>query len=172
MLRSIDILLGRLSMALAVFACAIVACMFVNIVIDVSMRTMGFTPPAFTLSVVEYALLYFAMCCAPYLVRNRGHVTIEALVSVLPNNLQWWLAKCVYLGCMAVCLLFCYYATELFIEAWVSQEPDIRGIDMPYWTLFLPMPICFFLVASEFCLYLIGPKSFYSYDLGEVKDSV
>ena len=159
-------------MALAVFASAIVACMFVNIVIDVSMRTLGFTPPAFTLSVVEYALLYFAMCCAPYLVRHRGHVTIEALISVLPKLLQWWLAKFVYLGCMAVCLLFCYYATELFIEAWISQEPDIRGIDMPYWTLFLPMPICFFLVASEFALYLIGPKSFYSYDLGEVKDSV
>ena len=168
----IDRLLDRLSMALAVFACAIVACMFVNIVIDVSMRTMGFTPPAFTLSVVEYALLYFAMCCAPYLVRHRGHVTIEALVSVLPRKLQWWLAKIVYLGCMAVCLLFCYYATELFLEAWASREPDIRGIDMPYWTLFLPMPICFLLVALEFSLYFIGPKTFYSYDLGEVKDSV
>jgi hypothetical protein len=43
---------------------------------------------------------------------------------------------------------------------------------MPYWTLFLPMPICFLLVALEFARYLIGIDSYYSYDLGEVKDSV
>jgi C4-dicarboxylate transporter DctQ subunit len=48
----------------------------------------------------------------------------------------------------------------------------VRGIDMPYWSLFLPMPICFLLVALEFARYLIGIDSYYSYDLGEVKDSV
>jgi len=68
--------------------------------------------------------------------------------------------------------LFAYYSLELFLEAWESQEPDVRGIDMPYWTLFLPMPICFLLVALEFSRYLIGIDSYYSYDLGEVKDSV
>lgn len=162
----------QVTTALAYFACVIVACIFVNIVIDVSMRTLGFTPPSFTLSVVEYALLYFAMLSAPYLVRHKGHVTIEALVSVLPSAVQKFLAKLVYIACISVSLLFAYYSWELFLEAWISQEPDVRGIDMPYWTLFLPMPLCFSLVALEFARYLIGIDSYYSYDLGEVKDSV
>ena len=34
------------------------------------------------------------------------------------------------------------------------------------------MPLCFFLVAMEFARYLIGIDSYYSYDLGEVKDNV
>ena len=78
-MEALDRHLERVTTALAYFACAIVTCMFVMIVTDVTIRTLGFTPPSFTLSVVEYALLYFAMCCAPYLVRHRGHVTIEAL---------------------------------------------------------------------------------------------
>ncbi len=164
--------LEQVTTALAYFACAIVACVFVMIVTDVSMRSMGISPPPFTLSVVEYSLLYFAMCCAPYLVRHKGHVTIEALVSVLPVVIRVILAKIVYFACVCVALLFAYYSLELFLEAWESQEPDVRGIDMPYWTLFLPMPLCFLLVALEFVRYLIGIDSYYSYDLGEVKDSV
>jgi hypothetical protein len=61
---------------------------------------------------------------------------------------------------------------ELFFEAFESQEQDLRGIDMPYWTLFFPMPIAFFLIALEFLRYLIGPVSYYSYDLGEIKDDL
>ncbi len=171
-MRAFDGILERVTMALAVFACAVVTLIFVMIVTDVSVRSLGFTPPSFTLSVVEYALLYFAMCCAPYLVRHRGHVTIEALVSVLPDMVRRALAKVVYLVCFLAALLFTYYSGELFLEAWESQEPDVRGIDMPYWSLFLPMPLCFGLVALEFLRYLIGPVSYYSYDLGEVKDSV
>jgi C4-dicarboxylate transporter DctQ subunit len=171
-LLALDRAIEQVTTALAYFACVIVTCIFVNIVIDVSMRTLGFTPPSFTLSVVEYALLYFAMCSAPYLVRHKGHVTIEALVTVLPPAVRRTLAKLVYITCICVALLFAYYSLELFLEAWESQEPDVRGIDMPYWTLFLPMPICFFLVAVEFVRYLIGIDSYYSYDLSEVKDSV
>jgi C4-dicarboxylate transporter DctQ subunit len=169
---ALDKAIEQVTTTLAYLACVIVACIFVNIVIDVSMRTLGFTPPSFTLSLVEYALLYFAMLCAPYLVRHKGHVTIEALVSVLPPAIQKILAKLVYTASICVALLFAYYSLELFLEAWETQEPDVRGIDMPYWTLFLPMPICFLLVALEFSRYLIGIDSYYSYDLGEVKDSV
>ncbi len=130
------------------------------------------SPPSFTLAVVEYALLWFAMSCAPYLVRNRGHVTIEAVVSVVPNMVRWVMAKIVYVVCMSVALIFTWYSGELLLEAFFSQEQDLRGIDMPYWTLFLPMPFCFFLVALEFLRYLIGPASYYSYDLGEIKDDL
>ena len=171
-MEALDRVLERVTMVLAFCAGAIVTCIFVMIVIDVSMRTMGFTPPSFTLSVVEYALLYFAMCCAPYLVRNRGHVTIEALVSVMPHIVRRILAKIVYAVCIAVTLTFAYFSTELFLDFWESEVPDVRGIDMPYWLMYLPMPICFLLVALEFMRYLIGPLSYYSYDLGEVKDSV
>ena len=176
--------LERVTTALAYFACAIVALVFTMIVVDVLVRAgctasynlfgddYACSPPSFTLAVVEYSLLWFAMSAAPYLVRQRGHVTIEAVVSIVPDAVARMMAKIVYAVCFAISLLFAYYSMELFLETFESQEPDVRGIDMPYWLLFLPMPFGFFLVAMEFLRYLIGPASYYSYDLGEVKDEL
>ncbi len=112
------------------------------------------------------------MCSAPWLVRERGHVAIEALVSILPDNIRRPLAMFGYLVCGSVSILFAWFSLELFWEAWVTGEEDVRGVDMPYWLLFLPMPIAFLLAGLEFFMYLAGLRSYYSYDLGEVKDGV
>ena len=172
MLQAFDQKLGTAVTALSWVACAIIPCMFTMITIDVGIRTMGVTPPLFTSSVVEYALLYLAMCSAPWLVRERGHVAIEALVSILPDIVRRPLAMFVYFVCGSVSILFAWFSLELFWEAWVTGEEDVRGVDMPYWLLFLPMPFAFLLSGLEFFMYLIGLRSYYSYDLSEVKDGV
>lgn len=171
-MEAFDRLLGKVSMALAWTACAIIPCLFTMIVIDVSMRTIGYTPPLFTSSIVEYALLYVAMFSAPFLVREKGHVAIEALLTVLPSVVQRILALIVYFTCTVSALFFSYFAWGLMSFAWNEGLLDIRGIDMPLWTQYLPMCIGFFLVGLEFLMYLLGMRHYYSYDLGEVKDGV
>lgn len=171
-METFDKVLGKLSMALAVLACAIIPCLFTLIVVDVLIRTFGFTPPLFTSSVVEYALLYVAMFSAPYLVREKGHVAIEALLSVMSPGLRRVLAVSVYFLCTASSLLFAYFSYNLMHYAYVDGILDIRGVDMPQWTQYLPMFIGFLLVGLEFLMYLLGRRHYYSYDLGEVKDGV
>lgn len=172
MLEAFDRTLERLVGALVWVACALVPCIFTMIVIDVSIRTIGYTPPLFTSSIVEYALLYIAMCSAPWLVRQKGHVAIEALVSALPGAVREPLAKVVYAVCCVIAMYFAWLSIELFLEAWRSGNLDVRGIDMPYWTQFLPMPFGYGLVSLEFLMFFLGLRHYYSYDLGEVKDSV
>ena len=172
MLEAFDRQLGIIVRALAWFACALIPCMFTMIVIDVSIRSLGFRPPLFTSSVVEYALLYLAMCSAPWLAREKGHVVIEALITVMPNFIRVPLAKIVYLTTATACFLFAYLCWGIFADYWVGGQLDVRGVDMPYWLQFLPLPICFALVGLEFIMYLIGVRSYYSYDLGEVKDEL
>ncbi|NKB19478.1 MAG: TRAP transporter small permease subunit [Alphaproteobacteria bacterium] len=172
MLDTFDNMLGKTSTALSWFACALIPCMFLMITIDVSIRTLGYRPPLFTSSVVEYALLYMAMCSAPWLVRERGHVVIEAMVAIMPDSVRQPLAKIVYLTCALVSFLFAYLCWGIFADYWVGGELDVRGVDMPYWLQFLPLPACFLLIALEFSMYLIGLRSYYSYDLSEVKDGV
>ena len=172
MIEAFDRKLGKVEVALSWVACAIIPFMFTMITIDVLIRTAGVTPPLWTSSVVEYGLLYLAMCSAPWLARERGHVAIEALVSVMPPDVRQILAKLVYLVCGAAAVMFAWFSLELFWEAWVSGEEDVRGVDMPYWLLFIPMPISFLLLGLEFFMYLIGLRSYYSYDLGEVKDEL
>lgn len=167
-----DRLLGRVSTALAWTASAVIPCLFTMIVIDVSLRTVGVTPPLFTSSVVEYALLYIAMFSAPWLVREKGHVAIEAVVSMLPPRVRLSLAKAVYVVCALAALLFTWFAFGLFLETAESGQLDVRGVDMPYWAQFLPMIVGFALVFLEFVMYVAGRRHYYSYDLGEVKDGV
>lgn len=172
MLETFDKLLGKTEVALAWFACALIPCMFLMITIDVSIRTFGFRPPLFTSSVVEYALLYLAMFSAPWLVRERGHVVIEAVVSFLSDSIRRPLAKLVYLVCALASFLFTYLCWGIFWDYWIGGELDVRGVDMPYWLQFLPLPLCFALIGLEFVMYLLGVRSYYSYDLGTVKDDL
>lgn len=172
MLEAFDKRLEKVVVALSWVSCAIIPCIFTGIVVDVSIRTFGYSPPLFTSSVVEYGLLYMTMLAAPWLVRQHGHVAIEALVAALPDGVRRPLAKMVYLVCGSVSILFTYFTLQLFWEAAISGELDVRGVDMPYWSLFLPMPIAFSLIGLEFFMYLAGLRSYYSYDLGEVKDGV
>jgi TRAP-type C4-dicarboxylate transport system permease small subunit len=167
-----DKALGQVSVALAWLASVIVLAMLVMIVVDVSMRTLGTNPPPWTSTYVEYLLLYLTMLPAPWLVRERGHVAIEALVASLPRFLQTTLAYLVYFVCIVVSFLCAYLSWGLMIEALESGAVDVRGVDIPTWLQFVPMSIGFFLVGLEFLMYLVGRRRYYSYDLGEVKDGV
>jgi len=172
LLQTFDSYLGKMSTGLSWIAAALIPCMFVGITIDVTIRMSGGNPPLFTSSFVEYAMLYLTALSAPWLVRERGHVVIEALVTALPDGIRRPLAKIVYLACALMSFLFAYLCWGIFVDYWVGGELDVRGVDMPYWSQFLPLPICFALVGLEFSMYLAGLRSYYSYDLGEVKDGV
>lgn len=171
-MEAFDKIVERVSTALAYIACAVIPCMFTMIVIDVSMRTVGMNPPLFTSSIVEYALLYVAMFSAPWLVREKGHVAIEAVIAQCPPVVQRVLALFVYLTCTVASLLFAWFSWQLFLDAAETGQLDVRGVDLPYWAQFLPMCIGFLLVGLEFLFFLLGRRHYYSYDLGEVKDTV
>lgn len=157
---------------LAVIASLIVAAIFYVIVQDVLMRTAGFQPPPWTITYVEYGLLYFTVCCAPYLVRHKGHVVIESLVSVMPRGLQRLFEILTYVACIIAALIFAYESFVLLSDAWTSDRIDVRGVDIQLWILFVPMPPCFLLIAMEFTRYLFGNDTIYSYDLTDAKDSI
>jgi TRAP-type C4-dicarboxylate transport system permease small subunit len=171
-MAAFDKALGWVSTVLAWGACAVIPVLCAMIVVDVSMRTLGANPPLWTSSVVEYALLYVTMLPAAWLVRERGHVAIEALVAALPRVLQTLLAYFVYLVCTVVSLLCAWFSWGLLVEALESGALDVRGVDMPTWLQYLPMFVGFTLVGLEFLMFLLGQRRYYSYDLGEVKDGV
>ena len=128
------------------------------IVVDVTIRTLGIAPPAYTIAVVEYALLYITMFAAPYLVRERGHVYIDAAISRLPRPLEVVVAKLAYTIAIGASLVVMALSAQLFLEAVQSGFYDEQGVDMPYWALYLPIPLGFGLVAIEFARYLFGSQ--------------
>ena len=74
-------------LALATGAGLVIFSSFAMIVVDVSIRIVGLKPPLFTMAVVEYGLLWFTMLAAPWLVRIKGHVFIDAVTQFLPPQI-------------------------------------------------------------------------------------
>ena len=155
-----------LIVGLAIIAGLMLAVIFVGIVADVAIRTVGYNALQWYSAVAEYCLLFSTMLGAPYLVRLKGHVVVESLTMAMPPLIRMLMAKAVYIICIVLSLLFVYYG---FLEMWgalMSGETDIRSIDMPKWILFLPFPLGFSLVAIEFGRYLLGYDSYYSGKVG------
>jgi len=152
---------------MAVLAGILIFLSFVMIVVDVTMRIVGFIPPAFTISVVEYILLWFTMLAAPWLVRIKGHVFIDAVTQFMPTAVKKVIAKVVYAICTVAASIYCVHAAGLVMVAWQESMVDVRSIDMPLWTLYFPMPICLLFVALEFARYLIGIDDMYSQSVDE-----
>ena len=144
--------------ALAALAGIIIGTACAMIVLDVTLRTLGFQPPAYTIAVVEYMLLYITMFAAPYLVRERGHVFINALISRVPPLLEMIFAKTTYMIAILVSLLVMVLSSQLFWEAVKTGLYDEQGVDMPFWSLYLPIPIGFGFMAIEFARYLFGSQ--------------
>jgi TRAP-type C4-dicarboxylate transport system permease small subunit len=139
----------------------VIVAVFVLIVSDVLIRTVGLKPWLYSSVLVEYGLLWFTMLAAPWLARNKAHVFIDAITQLLPAAAQRVLAKFVYLVCVCICLTIAYFSLRLLLDAIAHEEIDTRAADMPMWSLLAPIPLCFLLVAIEFLRFLLGFDSMY-----------
>jgi len=143
-------------LGLSALAGVMIAAATALIVVDVSIRAVGVPPPAFTIALVEYGMLYITMLAAPGLAHNRGHVYIDALITRLPRILERAIAKLTYGLAIAVSLAIMVLSWQLLVESYRSGYFDERGIDVPQWLLYVPIPLGFGLVAVEFARILVS----------------
>jgi len=149
-MKSLTRLYTLLIEGLATLAGLMIAAVCLLIAYDVIARNLGLQPPASTVALTEYALLYFTMAAAPWLVRTRGHIIVE----VLHSRLSGWVRTTTDWLILAICFLtsalIAVLATILAFEAWRLGEMEIRSLDMPRVFLFAPLAIGFGLMATEF----------------------
>ena len=144
---------------LASIAGVLIGALCLLIAWDVIARNVGLQPPASTVALTEYALLYFTMAAAPYLVRVRGHIVVEVLYRPLGPAPRRWLDRAVLSLCAVICLLVAALAAVLAVEALRRGEVDVRSLDTPRWLLFLPLVVGFALMGTEFLRLLARGES-------------
>ena len=160
-MRMLIRLYDRLIVALAAVAGAMLACVFVMIVYDVSVRTLGYQPPAHTSALSEYAMLYMTLLAAPWVLRNKGHVFVEFLATGLPGGARLLLRRSIHVLCILICLGMAYYGAVAADDYWTRGEQDIRSIVIAKWVIYAPMPVAFSLCAIEFGRFLFGVDDMY-----------
>ncbi|MGI9289683.1 MAG: TRAP transporter small permease [Gammaproteobacteria bacterium] len=155
----------RLIDSLATFAGLIIAAVCLLIIYDVIARNLGLQPPASTVALTEYALLYFTMAAAPWLVRTRGHIVVEVLHARFTGNVRRIADLFILFVCISVSISICVLAGILALEGWQRGEIEIRSLEMPRWLLFAPMCIGFALMAVEFVRIAIRGEAVTDQDL-------
>jgi C4-dicarboxylate transporter DctQ subunit len=152
----------RLLELLAIVAGVLLSAMAFAIVVDVVMRNLGIQPPAHTLTLTEYGLLYVTMLGAPWLVREKGHVYIELVTAAVSPRTRFWMTRVVYALCVLCCAVIFWFSLEVTIDHYQRQVIDVRSFDMPRWLLTASMPLSFGLMIVEFGRFLLGFDSMHT----------
>ena len=135
---------------------------FATVVDDVVLRNLLISPPPWSVPLTEYGLLYITMMVAPWLVRTRGHILVEVVRQRLPERPARALEIVVYVICIAICAVLTGFATDLWIESYLSGEEDQRAIVIPRVYLYGPLVVGFFFMGCEFLRFLVGRDSLYA----------
>lgn len=141
---------NKLIEGLATLSGLMIAGVCLLIVYDVIARNLGLQPPSSTVALTEYALLYFTMAAAPWLVRTRGHIVVEILHSRLAGRGKVVIDRVILAICLLVSVGISILATILMIEAMQRGEIEIRSLEIPRAYLFAPLAIGFALMGCEF----------------------
>ena len=152
----------RLLEALAVVAGVMLAATAVAIVLDVLMRNLGLQPPAHTLTLTEYGLLYLTMLAAPWLVREKGHVYVELVTAALRPRARFWLTRVVYALCVLTCAVIFWFGLDVTLTHYQREVIDVRSFDMPRWLLTVSIPLSFGLMTIEFARFLLNLDSMHT----------
>ena len=149
----------RLLDAMAVIAALLIPFMFLSIVFDVTSRTLRMGQISWVLGVTEYALLYVTALGAPWLLREKGHASMEAIRAVLPARLAKPIERVVLTLCAAACLI-----TTVAVVPVLEQNigvMDIRSDYLSRWMLYAAVLACFALCAVQFVRFLVTGASPY-----------
>ena len=129
--------------------------MMVSIVIDVVLRNLGTQSSAHIFTFNEYFLFLIPLLGGPLLVREKGHIYVEAVLMQFPPAARKWLIRLILVICVTTCTVLTWFAFDIALTDYQQNELDIRSLDMPRWTLTSFMPLSFLLMGTEFLRFLV-----------------
>ncbi len=150
-----------LTSALAVVAGLIMVSIFLAVVIDVTMRDLGFQPSRVVVPLAEYGLLYITMLGSPWLLRSKGQIIVESFRMIMPGPLRRVVEVAAYLVCAALCGILAWYALTQTLLTLQTGQGEQRAILIPAYFAYAPMLIGFGLMFIEFLRLLFSRETLY-----------
>lgn len=166
-MRSLLKLYFGLTTALAIAAGAIMATIFVAVVVDVTVRDVGLQPSRATVPLAEYGLLYITMLGSPWLLRTKGHIMVESFRMAMPKTMQRVVEILTYMVCATLCGVLAWYALTQAILDWHTGQGEQRAIMIPGYYAYGPMVAGFGLMCIEFLRLLFGGDTLYDQSVAD-----
>jgi TRAP-type transport system small permease protein len=135
----------RLLEGLAALAALLLGASAAAITLDVVLRNVGLGTLPWILEVSEYVLPLATFLVAPWLLRRNEHVRLDILLSVWPR-----LGHVTNVIGLAVCAVLVLYGVRTILNSAQQGAMVLKSVVFPEWWLYLPVPLCFGLLAIEF----------------------
>lgn len=117
---------------------------------DVIARNIGLGSFPWVVEVSEYSLPLATFLAAPWLLYRNEHVRIDMLLTALPGGIARQVDRAADLIGLAVCAVFVMYGLKVIADSARLGSLVIKTLVFPEWWLFVPVPLCFGLLAVEF----------------------
>ena len=127
---------------LAACAAVLLGASALAITLDVVGRNVGLGTLPWILEVSEYVLPLATFLVAPWLLYRNEHVRLDILLSAWPR-----LGHVTNVVGLAVCLVLVVYGVRTILN---SSGMVLKSVVFPEWWLYVPVPLCFGLLAVEF----------------------
>lgn len=135
----------RLLGGLAALAALLLGASAAAITLDVVVRNVGLGTLPWILEVSEYVLPLATFLVAPWLLRRNEHVRLDILLSVWPR-----LGHVTNVIGLAVCAVLVLYGVRTILNSAQQGAMVLKSVVFPEWWLYVPVPLCFGLLAIEF----------------------
>ena len=136
--------------ALAAIAGVLLVLTTLAVVIDVGARYFLGTSFAWVFELTEYVLLYVPCLGMAWLVRRRGHISIDIVTSKIPPAGRQRLLVATCLVTAAVCLFIAYWGFRTTYDFYARGLQSEKVLTIPMWVLLGCIPLGFGLTAIEY----------------------
>lgn len=149
-LQKLDSWLGKLIDALGVLSALGFCAIAVLIISDITVRYFQFGALPWATEVVEYTMFAATLIGSPWVLRNNGHVRMDAILSNMRGNLRLIVERVISILGFATSAVLLIYGLEAVSNAWEEELYAYKSLTYPEWLLLLPIPITGLMLCLEF----------------------
>jgi len=126
---------------------------------DVALRNIAGISLPWAIELTEYSLPAATFLAAPWILFHNQHVRLDALLNALPRNVARWLERGADAAGLAISLMLVWYGMRTILESARTDSMVLKALVFPEWWLYVPVPLCFALLAIEFVRRLVTQPS-------------
>ena len=143
-------------------ACGATAAILLGLVVllvcyDVILRNLGAHSLPWIVEITEYMLPLATFLAAPWLMYRNEHIRLDLLGATLSPARMAIVDRIAAAFGLAVSAAITWYAVAVILDARASGAVVIKSLVFPEWWLFVPVPLCFGLLAVECLRRLLRP---------------
>ena len=109
-----------------------------------------------TVEISEYLQIYLVFFSAAWVLREKGHVTLDILVHRLGHAGRAACAIIADILGIVVTVALCIFSGIIVYEQMLLGIPVIKTLEVPKWLVILPIPLGMLLLAIEFAVKFVN----------------